>query len=74
MEHDSFKKGNTKATAIAKSVDLEYDDSIVLQSLRVRRSSILANSSNWEFMVRECRFVWYSGIIFWTLLIISLAL
>lgn len=73
MEHDSFEKG-TKAKSIAKSVDVEYDDSTVLQSLRIRRSSILANSSNWEFMVGECRFVWYSGIIFWTLLILSLAL
>ena len=74
MEHDSFEEGNTKATAAIKSVDLEYDDSTFLQPVRVRRSSILVNSSNWEFMVSECRFVWYSGIIFWTLLILSMAL
>ena len=45
----------------------------VLQPIRIRRSSVLANSSNWEFMVRECRLVWYSGLLFWSLLILSLA-
>lgn len=74
MEHDSCTKGNTKSSFDGEPVNLEYDDSSFLQSIRVRRNSVLANSSNWEFMVRECRLVWYSGLVFWTLLILSLAL
>ena len=74
MEHDSCAKGNTKSKPYGEPINLEYDDSSFLQPIRVRRNSVLANSSNWEFMVRECRLVCYSGILFWTLLILSLAL
>ena len=73
MEHDSCAKENTKSTSIGELINLEYDDSSFLQSIRVRRSAVLVNPANWEFMVRECRFVWYSGLLCWTLLILSLA-
>lgn len=74
MEHDSCAKGNTKSTPDGELINLEYDDSSFFQPIRVRRGSVLVNSSNWEFMVRECRLVWYSGLLFWSLLILSLAL
>ena len=57
-----------------KSGDQMYDDRSFLQPIRVRHSSVLANISDWNVMESEFRFVLYSGIIFWTLHLLSLAL
>ena len=54
--------------------DQMYDDRSLFQPIRVRHSSVLANLSDWNVMESEFRFVLYSGAIFWTLHLLSLAL
>jgi hypothetical protein len=39
--------------------------------LWLRHSSVLANSKNWEFMARQCRFVLHCGLFFWAVFILS---
>ena len=57
-----------------KSSDPMYDDRSVLQPFRVRHRSVLANQLDWITVESELRFVLYSGIVFWALHILSLAL
>lgn len=55
-----------------QSSHLVHDDSSVLQSVRVRRGSVLADPVNWQFVESEFRFVLYSGTILWALYLLSL--
>ena len=57
-----------------ESSDPMYDDRSFLQPVRVRYSSVLANPGNWNTMASEFRNVLYSGILFWTLHLLTLAL
>jgi hypothetical protein len=71
MEHDSKRKTNLEKNTTEQHGNMEHDDSSLLQSVRFRHSSVLADSDNWEFMAREFRFVLYSGSIFWIIYILS---
>lgn len=53
--------------------DLVHDDRSVLQSVRLRRHSVLADPINWKFMEGELRFVLCCGSILWALYLLSLA-
>ena len=54
--------------------DQIHDDRSFLQSVRLRHSPVLVDRTNWNVMESEFRFVLYSGILFWTLHLLSLAL
>lgn len=58
----------------AKASNMEHDDSAILQSFWFRRNSVLADTSNWNFVESELRFVLLSGTILWTIHLISLAI
>jgi len=44
---------------------------LVCKPLWLRHNTILADSKDWEFMARQCRFVCYSGLFFWAVFILS---
>jgi hypothetical protein len=71
MEHDSKIKTNLEKDVTDQHSNLVHDDSFVLQSVRLRHSSVLADSSNWEFVASEFRFVLYSGAILWLIYLLS---
>jgi hypothetical protein len=71
MEHDSKGKTNLEKDPTEQHGNMEHDGSSLLQSVRFRHSSVLADSSNWEFMAREFRFVLYSGSILWIIHLLS---
>lgn len=56
-----------------QSSDLEHDVSPILQSIRLRHSSVLADPADWQLMGREFRFVLYCGIVLWTFHVLSMA-
>ena len=74
MEHDSRANKDMEKDFNGESSDLEYDDSIVLQSVRLRHSSVLADSEAWRFVASELRFVLYSGTFLWLIYLLSLAI
>lgn len=71
MEHDSKIKTNLEKDFTEQHSNLVHDDSSVFQSVRFRHSSVLADSSNWEFVASEFRFVLCSGAILWLLYLLS---
>jgi len=71
MEGESNRK---KKHINAKSSDMEHDDRSILQSVRIRRDSVLVDISHWKFMESELRFVLLSGTILWLIHIVSLAI
>jgi len=68
MEGDSRQQENIKSN----HCNMVHDGSSVLQSSWIRYSAVLANASNWQSMGRQFRFVLYSGIVFWSIHLISL--
>lgn len=44
---------------------------LVFQPVWLRHRSVLANRKDWEFMVCQFHNVLYSGVLFWTLFILS---
>jgi len=56
-----------------QSSHLVHDDSPILQPIRVRRHSVLADFANWQFVESEFRFVLYSGTLLWIIFLLSLA-
>ena len=68
MDGDSEKRSSKKTRQDCNMVD---DGGPVLQSNGVRRSSILVDTSNWKFVEREFRFVFYCGIVLWAIHFIS---
>jgi hypothetical protein len=71
MEGESNRK---KKHINAESSDVEHDDRSILQSVRIRRDSVLVDISHWKFMESELRFVLLSGTILWLIHIVSLAI
>jgi hypothetical protein len=71
MEGESNRK---KKHIDAESSDVEHDDRSILQSVRIRRDSVLVDTSHWKFMESELRFVLLSGTILWLIHIVSLAI
>ena len=69
MDSDSR---NLEKNFIGQPSDMVRDDSSVLQSVRIRRGSVLADPVNWQFMESEFRFVLYSGTLLWALYLLSL--
>lgn len=57
-----------------QSSHLVHDAGSIFQPIRVRRSPVLANPSNWKFVESELRFVLYCGAIFWAVHLLSMAL
>jgi len=74
MEHDSKDNKNMEKSILGQISNLVHDDSTLLQPVRFRYSSVLADVSNWKFLESELRFVLYSGSIFWIIYLLSLAL
>jgi hypothetical protein len=74
MEHDSRDDKNMEKPILGQVSNLVHDDRVILQPVRFRYSSVLADVSNWKFMASELRFVLYSGSIFWIIYLLSLAL
>ena len=68
MEGDSRQQENIKSD----HSNMVHDGSSVLQPSWIRRSPILANACNWESLGRQSRFVLYSGIVLWTVHLITL--
>ena len=58
----------------AKASNVEHDGSAILQSVRIRRNPVLVDTSNWNFVESEFRFVLFSGAILWAIHLISLAI
>ena len=54
--------------------DAMHDGRSVLQPVRFRRGPVLANRPDWHVMESELRLVLYSGILFWAIHLLSLAL
>ena len=73
-DSETYTKNKPNKDNQIESFDMVHDVSSVFQPFRVRRSPILASREDWKFASREFRFVLYSGIIFWTLHLLSLAL
>lgn len=71
MDSDVTRKEN-KTTE--QSSELGDDDRSVLQSIRVRCSSVLVLPFDWESLVRQFHYVWYSGTILWALVLLSLSI
>lgn len=71
MEGDSR---NLEKNSIGQSSDMVRNDSTVFQSVWVRRRSVLANPSHWDFVESEFRVVLYCGSVLWALYLLSLAL
>ena len=70
MEGDNYDLEKNSNGELSDSM---YDDSAILQSIRLRHSSVLAHISDWHFVESELRFVLYSGIVFWAIHFLSLA-
>jgi hypothetical protein len=68
MEGDSRQQENIKSN----HSNMVHDGSSVLQSSWIRYSAVLADAGNWQSMGRQFRFVLYSGIVFWSIHLISL--
>ncbi len=68
MDGDSEKRSSKKTGQNGNMVD---DGGPVLQSDGVRHSSILVDTSNWKFVEREFRFVFYCSIVLWAIHFIS---
>jgi hypothetical protein len=60
-----------KHTETEQPCELDDDAGPFLQPIRIRRSSILANYLNWDSLASEFRYVLYSGIILWSIFVIS---
>jgi len=68
MDGDSRQQKNIKTN----NSDMVHDAGSILQSSWIRRSSVLANCYNWKSMERQFCFVLYSGIVLWSIHIITL--
>lgn len=71
MGHDSRKNTKLEKDLSRQHGNMEHDDSSLLQSVRFRHSSVLVDTSNWNFVAREFRFVLYSGIVLWAIHLLS---
>ena len=63
---------NLENNSDRQSSDLEHDAGPILQPVRFRYSSVLADPTDWKFMGREFRFVLYCGIVLWTFHVLSM--
>lgn len=57
-----------------QAIDFEYDDSVIFQSVWVRRNTVLADQDDWKPLARQFRYVLYGGIVLWVIHAISLAI
>ena len=73
MDSDDHAE-TTNKNSIRQTSYMGNDAGAVLQPVRVRHRSVLADSSYWQFVESELRFVLYSGIILWTIHLLSMAL
>jgi len=71
MEGDS--RGHIKTLQQKKSGNMEHDDSSIFQPSWIRRNPVLVNRDDWKPLARQFRYVFYSGIILWTIYFISMA-
>jgi hypothetical protein len=68
---DDDEKQNLEKNLPRQSITTIFNASPILQSLRIRRNSIFFNITNRKFMESQLRVVFYCGILFWTLLLLS---
>lgn len=67
MDGDSSRQENTDPD----SSNMEYVFSSVLQSVRIRCGTVLADITDWKFMESQFYFVLLSGLVFWTIHLIT---
>jgi len=53
---------------------MDYDDSAIFQSSWIRRNPVLVDRDDWKPMASQFRYVFYCGIILWSIHLISLAI
>jgi len=70
MDPDSKHENLERNTKTEYSNSLS-NDSDVLKSIRVRYSTVVADSTNRKFIESQSRFVLYSGIILWFIYLIT---
>jgi hypothetical protein len=70
MEDDG-KNENVEKNLPRQLITSVFNVCVILQSFWVRCRSILPNVTNRKFMEGELRIVWYCGIIFWTIYLLS---
>lgn len=71
MDSDSDRKENKETE---QPSELGNDDRSVFQSIWVRCSSVLVLPPDWESLVRQFHYVWYSGVILWAIVLFSIAI
>jgi len=71
MEGDS--RGHIKTLQQKKSGNMEHDDSSIFQPSWIRHNPVFVDRDDWKPLVRQFRYVFYSGIILWTIYFISMA-
>jgi len=71
MEGDSR---NLEKNTDWESGDQMHDAGTLFQSIRLRRGPVLVDRNDWNVMESQFRLVLYSGILFWALHLLSLAL
>lgn len=57
-----------------ESSDSIHDDRAFFQSFWIRHRSVLANQHDWNVMESEFRLVLFSGIVLWSIHLLSVAL
>jgi len=69
MEGDSYEHIEKTKRQISNRID---DDSVVFQPSWVRHNTTLVDVNHWKSLVRQFRYVFYCGVILWTIHAISL--
>lgn len=70
---DGDSRGYIKEIDI-KTRNMEHDDSVIFQPSWIRRNSVLAGESDWKLVASQFRYVFYCGVILWSIHLISLAI
>jgi hypothetical protein len=73
MDSDDHAE-TTNKNSIRQTSYMGNDAGAVLQPVRVRYRPVLADSSYWQFVESELRFVLYNGAFFYIIHLLSLAL
>ena len=68
---NDHEKQNLEKDLPRQSITTIFNVGPILQSIRIRRNSILFNIIDRKFMEIQLRIVLYCGILFWTLLLLS---
>ena len=62
---------NLESNSSGKHITDMSNVGIILQSIRIRCSSVFSDIMDRDFIEGESRFVWYCGTIFWIIYLLS---